>query len=238
MGNPRAILFDMDDTLLDHLGGVSVAWELVCREVAPELGCDWEGLREAIRAHASEFWKDEAAVGHWRTRLTEAREHVVRTALQARGLDPAPATRIATRYEDELASRIVLFEDTLETLEALRAAGLRLGMITNGPAMMQRDKVARFGFEQYMDVIVIEGEFGHGKPAPQVFEHALASVEAAPHEAWMVGDNLYADIGGAKAAGIHAVWIHRGRLELLESAPAQPDRVIGHLSELREALRV
>jgi FMN phosphatase YigB (HAD superfamily) len=51
-----------------------------------------------------------------------------------------------------------------------------------------------------------------------------------------VGDNLYADIGGAQAVGIHGVWIHRDRLELHEGAPAVPDRVIGHLADLREAL--
>jgi putative hydrolase of the HAD superfamily len=101
---------------------------------------------------------------------------------------------------------------------------------------MQRWKLNRFGLEPYFDVLVIEGEFGAGKPSPKVFEHALTVVGAGKNEAWHVGDNLYADIAGAQAAGIHATWIHRDRLELGDSPKAIPDRVIAHLPELRAAL--
>jgi putative hydrolase of the HAD superfamily len=71
-----------------------------------------------------------------------------------------------------------------------------------------------------------------------VFEHALAVVGAQPHEAWHIGDNLYADIRGAQQAGIHAAWIHRDRLTIGEDAPAKPDRIVGHLDEVRAALGV
>ena len=54
----------------------------------------------------------------------------------------------------------------------------------------------------------------------------------------MVGDNLYADVGGAKGAGLHAIWIHRDRLTPREDIPAVPDRVISHLGELQEALEL
>ena len=74
------------------------------------------------------------------------------------------------------------------------------------------------------------------EPDPAVFAHALEGAGAAPDEAWMVGDNLYADIGGAQAAGIHGVWIHRGRLAFPDDPPAWPERRIGHLAELRAAL--
>lgn len=234
---PRAVFFDMDDTLLNTSGGVEASWEVVCREFAPALGCEWDTLRMAIRAEMKRFWDDEAAVEReWRTRLAEARKHVVGLALNGQALDSSLAARISTRYWEENSSRIRLFDDSLETLTLLRDAGFNVGLITNGPSDMQRWKLARFGLEPYFDVLVIEGEFGHGKPSRKVFEHALAAVGAHCHEAWHVGDNLYADIGGAKAAGIHAAWIHRDRLELGESPKAIPDRVIAHLPELREAL--
>ncbi len=68
---------------------------------------------------------------------------------------------------------------------------------------------------------------------------ADGDVGAEPHRAWMIGDNLYADIGGAKASGLTATWIHRGRLKLPETPPALPDRSIGHLApELWEALEL
>ncbi|MCL4241402.1 MAG: HAD family hydrolase [Dehalococcoidia bacterium] len=234
--SPRAVFFDMDDTLLDTSGGVAESWRAVCQAFAPELGCDPEDLNTAIRHQMMEFWKDEAAVEHWRTRLHDARTHNIGQALAARKLNAGHAKLLSDRYWDEQSNRMKLFDDALETLDRLRDAGFRLALLTNGPAEMQRWKLGRFPIAERVDVVVIEGEFGHGKPDARVFQHALASVGANPDEAWHVGDNLYADIRGAQGAGIHATWIHRDRLELKDDAPAVPDRVIGHLAELREAL--
>lgn len=236
MGDPKAVFFDMDDTLLDTSGGVEAAWETACREVAPELVADWELVRLAIRREAAAFWRDESAVTHWRTRLHEARLHVVELALRAEGFDLGLAPRLSDRYFEEVMARWRLFDDALWTLGTLREAGYKLALLTNGPAEMQLGKIARFGLEPHFDAIVIEGSFGRGKPDKQVFEHALQATGTSPHEAWHVGDNLYADIGGAKNAGLTAVWIHRNRLEMQPEVVVPPDRSIGHLAELVDCL--
>ena len=226
----------MDDTLLDTSGGVQEAWKLTCAEFAPSVGCEADALHEAIRGQMMEFWKDEAAVEHWRTRLHEAREHNIGLALSGKGWDAAHARVIADRYWHEQSNRFRLFDDSLQTLDRLREHGFRIGLITNGPREMQRDKIARFELERHFDVIVIEGEFGHGKPHPNVFRHAMTTVGANPDECWHIGDNLYADIGGAQGAGVHAAWIHRDRMEMKEDSPHIPDRVFAHLPELLAAL--
>lgn len=233
---PRAIFFDMDDTLLDTSGGVQESWKSACASFASELGCDAEALQTAIRAQMMAFWKDEAAVEHWRTRLHDARTHNVEQALLGLSLNAARAKALSDFYWDEQANRMKLFDDAVETLETLRESGYRLALLTNGPAEMQRWKLGRFPIADHFDVVVIEGEFGYGKPDARVFQHALEVTGAKPEEAWHVGDNLYADIGGAQRAGIHATWIHRDRLELSDEVPHTPDRVIAHLPELREAL--
>jgi putative hydrolase of the HAD superfamily len=234
---PRAVFFDMDDTLLDTSGGVDASWQAVAAEFAPRLGCEPEPLRAAIRKQLMEFWSNESAVEkEWRTRLHEARKHNVKLALRAQGLDVSFAQTISETYWDQQRSRMQLFGDAVETLECLRDGGFQLGLITNGPTDMQREKIARFQLEHYFQVIVIEGEFGHGKPSPKVFRHALKSVGRGAHEAWHVGDNLYADVAGAQAVGLHAAWIHRDRLELKDDAAAVPDRVLAHLPELCDAL--
>lgn len=236
---PRAVFFDMDDTLLNTSGGVDASWGAVCEEFSPALGCDPVTLRATIKAEMQRFWSDEAAVEReWRTRLEEARVHVIGLALTREGLDVERAPNLSRRYWEENSSRMRLFDDAIETLTSLREGGFQIGLITNGPASMQRWKIGQFALESYFDVLVIEGEFGHGKPSPKVFEYALGAVGVDPHQAWHVGDNLYADIGGAQSVGIHAAWIHRDRLEMGESPKAIPDRVIAHLDELRTALGV
>jgi putative hydrolase of the HAD superfamily len=235
---PTAIFFDMDDTLLDTSGGVQESWQLTCQAYAPELGCEWEDLNTAIRAQMVEFWKDEAAVEHWRTKLHEAREHNISLALTGKGLDPSRAKLLADRYWDEQSSRFKLFDDSIQTLDRLRKEGFRVGLITNGPQEMQRYKIGRFDLAHHFDVIVIEGEFGHGKPHPNVFRHAMESVGSKPEQSWHIGDNLYADISGAQKAGMHAAWIHRDRLELKDDALCTPDHVFAHLPELITALEL
>jgi putative hydrolase of the HAD superfamily len=235
---PRAVFFDLDDTLLDGYSAMQAAWGQVCAAAAARTGGNADRIRDAIRREASTFWKDEAVVGHWRVKLDEARAMVIRLALESEGLDGSHAVWISQDYAAAHRERLDLFPDALETLAALRDSGRQLGLLTNGPRELQRGKVTRFDLEHWFDVVVIEGEFGKGKPEAAVFEHALAVVGAQPHEAWHIGDNLYADIRGAQQAGIHAAWIHRDRLTIGEDAPAKPDRIVGHLDEVRAALGV
>jgi putative hydrolase of the HAD superfamily len=226
----------MDDTLLDYMSHVDASWRLVCAEFSGEHGCDSNQLREVIREESTAFWRDEESAGHWRVKLDEAREVVVTTALGRLGLDAQHAAAVAMAYRREVESRLALFEDTVETLAALRQAGLLLGIITNGPQEGQRWKINRFELAPLVDHIVIEGEFGRGKPDPAVFTHAVETLGVEPGEAWMVGDNLYADIRGAQSVGIHAAWIHRERLKLPENPPARPDRTVATLHEIRDAV--
>ena len=233
---PKAILFDLDDTLLDMYSAMHSSWQEICADVAPGLGCDPATLRETIRRESAIFWADEEAVAGYRVRPLDSRTHVVRLSLLSLGLDESPAEDIARRSLRGYLERVAPFDDSIETLESLRAQGYRLAMVTNGSSDTQREKIGRWKLDAYFDEIVIESEFGRGKPDPGVFRKALAGAGAAPHEAWMVGDNLYADIGGARAAGIHSVWIHRDRLQFPDDPPARPHRRIGNFAELRAAL--
>jgi putative hydrolase of the HAD superfamily len=235
MPRPQTLFFDMDDTLIDSLGASQASWKSIGTLFASRAGVEADAFRDALLAEAREFWKDEAKVGHWRIDLTGARVMYTRTALERQGWDSALAEEIASHYEDVHMSSLIVFPDTLRMIEQLRGQGFRLGLITNGPQALQRRKIAKFGFADLFDVIVIEGEFGRGKPDRAVFEHALAATGTNPESAWHTGDNQYADIGGAQSAGIRGVWIHRERLELQPEHPA-PDHIIGHLDELFASL--
>jgi len=80
--------------------------------------------------------------------------------------------------------------------------------------------------------VVIEGEFGCGKPDARVYRHALETLGAHPRDAWMVGDHLVWDVLGAKQVGVSAAWLDRSRQGLPADAPVVPDRSFGSLADL------
>lgn len=119
------------------------------------------------------------------------------------------------------------YDDALPALVALRAHGLRLGLISNG----QRDLEA-FARHHALDVDAAIGSWHHGfvKPHPSIFEAALAALGLPPSEVTMVGDSQTDDIEGARAHGLRAILLDRDGLR----APG-PD-VIPSLDALPAAL--
>ena len=143
------------------------------------------------------------------------------------GLDAAMAREYAARRRAVMR----LFPDARETLEGLRARSVPLGLVTNGDAGQQRDKIERFDLAPFFEVIVIEGEFGAGKPDETVYRHALDHLGVAPADTSMVGDHLEFDVAGPQRLGVRGIWLDRPGAGLADS-PVRPHRVIRSLREL------
>jgi HAD superfamily hydrolase (TIGR01549 family) len=106
----------------------------------------------------------------------------------------------------EVSENFELFEDALPVLEELRAAQLRLGLVSNGI----RD-LREFVVHHRLDVDAIVGSRVHGfvKPHPTIFQAALRELGVEPAQAAMVGDSLEEDVEGARALGMRAILIDR-----------------------------
>ncbi len=103
----------------------------------------------------------------------------------------------------------ITYDDSIPTLAALRAAGYRLGVLTNMPLEMG-PLCDRLGLTAYLDFVVGSNEAGAEKPHPPVFLTALERMAADPGEAVHVGDQYGSDVLGARAVGMHSVLIDRG----------------------------
>ena len=118
------------------------------------------------------------------------------------------ASECATEIEQgwEVSENFELFEDALPVLEELRAAELRLGLVSNGI----RD-LNEFVAHHRLDVDAIVGSRAHGyvKPHPTIFQSALQQLGVDAPAAVMVGDSLEEDIAGARALGMRAILIDR-----------------------------
>jgi putative hydrolase of the HAD superfamily len=231
---PRAILIDLDDTILDDSGCVDACWTDACEEAsARAAGIDARALHEAIRAYARTWWDDPVNHQRGRLDLRTATAEIVEEALRQLSHDPALAREVANHYRDLREDRAALFPGAIETLEWLRRSGVRLGMMTNGAGPAQRAKIERFDLARHFDEIVIEGEFGCGKPDPRVFSTLLKALACSPEEAWAVGDNLEFDVFGAMDMGIRGIWVDREARGVGDGISRQPDRVIASIVELR-----
>jgi putative hydrolase of the HAD superfamily len=95
-----------------------------------------------------------------------------------------------------------------ESLDRLRAAGLRLGVVSNSDGRVEQALRAA-GLRHYFDVVVDSALIGVEKPDPRIFQAALSALGVAPEEALYVGDLYEIDVLGARAAGIEAVLLGR-----------------------------
>jgi HAD superfamily hydrolase (TIGR01549 family) len=120
----------------------------------------------------------------------------------------AIASECATEIEQgwEVAENFELYEDALPVLDELRAAGLRIGLVSNGIRDLT-EFVAHHGLA--IDAIVDSRSHGRVKPHPTIFQAALGLLDVAPAETVMVGDSLEEDIGGARALGMRAILVDR-----------------------------
>jgi putative hydrolase of the HAD superfamily len=229
---PRAVLFDLDDTLLDYSSRVAACWAEAIAATAPP-GIPIPALVAAVEDRHDWFWSGPVRHEIERTRMLDAWSKIATAALAM--LDHTSAAdgrRIATDFAARRRGIMRLFDDALPCLEALRRAGCKLGMVTNGDATMQRDKIEQFALAPWFDAILIEGEFGVGKPDPAVYRHMLAQLDVSPGEAVMVGDNLEWDVAGAQRVGLAGIWIDRPGAGVPTGEAIVPSQIVRTLAEL------
>ena len=231
---PKAVLLDLDDTILSFDAGAEGCWREICARYAPRLDrCEPAGLLAAIHESRAWFWSDPERHRRGRLNLEAARYEIVTAALLQLGVDaPALADEIARSYAAARDASIQPFPGAIETLRGLRKRSVKLALITNGRGTDQRGKITTHALEPLFDYVLIEGEFGAGKPDPRVYLHALAELKATPAEAWMVGDNLEWDVAAPQRLGIVGIWVDFTGTGLPAASTVTPDRIIRTLTEL------
>ena len=232
--DPKAILIDLDDTVVADDAVHEKAWKGVFKKPAfQECEFNITKLRSIIKKTGDWYYSDPERNRRARQNLPAARREVVSISLSSLGIDdPKLAYKLADSYGIEKEKAIFVYPGAIETIRYFKNHGVLLALVTNGSSEFQRRKIERFGLTPYFDYILIEGEFGIGKPDKRLFKHALDQLKVDPSEVWMVGDRLEHDIGGAQSIGIYAIWIDWRGEGLPKSSDVQPDRIIRTLSEL------
>ena len=146
----------------------------------------------------------------------------------------SPIVAAATaEFCEEFMTFVYLDESTEELLRILHEK-YKLGIISNFAIPECVDKLLKIhGLDQMFDSVMVSGAINKRKPSPEIFQRSLKELDVSASETVFVGDTLDADIEGAKAVGIRAVYIQR-RIEKAEQV--SPDHTIQRLRDLPQLL--
>jgi putative hydrolase of the HAD superfamily len=218
----RAVLFDAGNTLL------FLDYARMARAVGTALGFPLSG--DVLASHAPEAAEAmEQASGNDTERSSTYLEALFR-------FSGVPADRMrevrdclgALHRERHLWCSVR--DRTHEALARLRAAGIRLGIVSNSDGRVEQALTVA-GLRDYFDVVIDSGLVGVEKPDPVIFQAALDALGVAPEEALYVGDMYEVDVLGARAAGIEAVLLAPST-----PGPGRPCRTATSIDELVNTL--
>lgn len=225
---PRAILFDLDDTLWP-IGPVIARAEQIVHA--------W--LAEHAPAVASRFSVEQLRDARMDLLAREPHYHLDLGALRRAGLLAAfaeageDAAKVEHAMQTFVAARnaVELYEDVLPALEQMGTLAV-VGSISNGNADLDA-----IGLAHHFKISLAAHALGRAKPDPAIFHAACAALGVAPAEAVYVGDDILLDVQGAQRAGLRAVWLNRnGSTRHLEHGVV-PDAICRDFTELLDWLK-
>jgi HAD superfamily hydrolase (TIGR01549 family) len=205
----RLVMWDFDGTLAMRPG----LWSGCLMEVLDEddpghvITRDQvaAGLRNGFPWHVSDQpHLDFADADAWWVPV----EELMASALRDAGVDRARARLLARAARERFVDPSIgwrVYDDTLPALAAVRAGGWRNVILSNHVPELGA-LVAGLGLAAHVDAVFTSAQIGYEKPHPEAFAHVLLA-SGSPDRAWMVGDNIVADVGGAEAVGVPAILV-------------------------------
>ncbi|MBB5018407.1 putative hydrolase of the HAD superfamily [Chitinivorax tropicus] len=201
-------LFDLDDTLFDHHHATNVALKTVFQEYIAPSDIPFDDFASVHLELMDRLHHQHMVLG--RLSLGQVREIRFEQLLAHFGLDlPHTPAQLAARQRSVFLENRRLIDGARSLLEALRAQGIQIGIVTNNMLNEQIDKLAHLQIANLIDQLITVDMVGAGKPEPDIFHYALHRHHCKPEQAVMVGDSWPNDVIGAHRAGIRPVWLNR-----------------------------
>ena len=197
----KAILWDVDGTLLDFLAAEKAAVQRLFREFGlgectDEMVARYSAINESYwkRLERGEITKQQVLIGRYREFFAEV------------GVDPSLAEPFNARYQHALGDTVVYRDDSLNVVKALHGR-VKQYVVSNGTIVAQTKKLERSGLGRWMNGIFLSEQLGAEKPNPAFFEKVFAALTDIPKEDMLiVGDSLTSDMKGGLMAGIPTCW--------------------------------
>jgi phosphoglycolate phosphatase len=214
---PKAVIFDLDGTLIDSAPDIASALnEVLARRGLPPFSL--EKVKEMVGGGIPAL---------------------IRRSLEAQGVQPLDIQPLVTDmigvYAERATALTVPFQGADDELKRLRAAGVRLAICTNKAQDITDIIVRDLALDHYFASVVGVKQGGPRKPDPALLQIVLDELGVAAADAVMIGDSR-ADAGAAKAAGMPVVLVSFGYCNI-PLAELEPDAVIDGFGELESTLQ-
>jgi putative hydrolase of the HAD superfamily len=211
----KAVTFDWWHTIVEPHGE---DWEAFSRAMRIEgieavLRLYELDTAPAVLAKAYDDWTD-ALTDVWQENKDHTPEQQVLGYLSAAGLSDKATPELLQALEEPFGAPLVsrppaMYTDFVEVASEMRRANIALGLVSNTGrtwGKFLRRVQREMGIDSLFDSLAFSDELGHRKPAPEIYTAALMSLGVVPQETVHVGDDPEADIRGAQAAGMRAVF--------------------------------
>ncbi|MFE4713316.1 HAD family hydrolase [Paenibacillus sp. NPDC056722] len=211
----RAVLFDLDGTLLDRDSSLKRFVEMQHQRWGHCLG------HIPKEAFINRFVELDARGYVWK-------DAVYQQLIDEFEIQGTTWEELLEDYVSQFHQACVSFPNLLELLEELQQRGIELGLITNGFTALQMSNIQALGIERYFSAILVSEQEGLRKPDHRIFKLAAERLGVAPEESIYVGDHPMNDVQASREAGMIAIW----KKDEYWDSPVEADAVINDLSEL------
>lgn len=220
MGKIQAVLFDLDDTLIQYE-----------RSPAEVLQASFKILERDPLFSVEEYYARFDEFAKKCDSMAELRSECFATLAAESGFERQLGRDLAETFDTERDQTNVELIPSVERILRDLSREYKLGIVTNGAQDAQQQKIDAVDLDRWIDTTVIAGREVPPKPAPEPFERAIQSLGTTATATVHVGDSLNTDIAGATAVGIDSVWVSDGD-DAKEYDPTYRIETIGQLLSL------
>ena len=208
----KAVLFDLDGTLLDRASSlISFARQQHQRYKALQLISQEDYVSAFVALDDNgQVWKDK----------------VYQQLIELYGLSGVTWEFLLQDYVEGFAIACIGLPNMILMLKALSAKNYRLGVITNGRSPFQEQNIQALGIQPFFSTVLVSEAVGLRKPDPAIFQKALHSMDVRASDAVFIGDSPESDIRGARRAGMKAIWKRHPYWRYCDYADATCDDLI------------
>jgi phosphoglycolate phosphatase len=210
----RAVLFDLDGTLVDSYAALA------------------EAVNHARRAHGLE----ELSISHIRGSVGDGLDMLLRRAFDTDDVPPSAREAFESRYDEICCEKSTILTDVESTLKSLRDFGVAMAVCTNKRTRLSKKILTFLNLAPYFSAIVGPDLAGAAKPDAKHVLHALESTRCTANDALFVGD-MPVDVQAARNSGMDIAVIATGSSTAAELIAASPDHLLARFSDLLSVVK-